>query len=211
MPRRLKGRIEALQQQHDALCEQVAGLVQARRGLLLRYALLSAWCDSLSFLQLALADGSAGTDGNDAGCQFQLLLQKEVDLLQQLTSSGGLAEYQETLDALLQPDVQTIAPYIDPMAYLHRIVSQPRAQEAPTMTAEQLAAFVRKHVQAISIKMHLLESKAPSERPAILQEIADLWDRYAWQQQQQGFCLRVRKWNQQHWMAARLALQLATA
>jgi len=174
---RVKDRIEALQQQHDALCQEVAGLVQARRGLLLRHALLSAWCDSLSFLQLALADKSAGAGDTGASCQFQLLLQKEVDLLQQLTSSGGLAEHQQMLDAELQPDVQTIAPYTDPMAYFCRIVSKPRAQEAPTMTAEQMAAFTRQHVQLISVKMHLLQAKAAWERPALLQQIANVWDR----------------------------------
>lgn len=169
---RLSDQVKALQQKHEQLRHEVEALVRARRALLLRHALLSAWCDSLSFLQLRLAASADIGTG-----QFEQLLQKEMDLLQQLTGSENIPVSQR-LEALVQPEVDTIAPCTDPMAYLHHIVSQPIDQEASTMTVEQLGAVMQKCVLSISIMLHQLEGVTPWERPGMLTKIADTWGRY---------------------------------
>jgi len=173
---RLSDQVKALQQKHEQLRHEVAALVRAKRALLLRHALLSAWCDSLSFLQLRLCSHPAASADIGTG-QFELLLQKEVDLLQQLTGSEDVPVSQR-LEALVQPEVETIAPCTDPMAYLHHIVSQPIDQEASTMTAEQVGAVMQKCVLSISIMLHQLEGLTPWERPGMLTKIADAWNRY---------------------------------
>lgn len=127
----------------------------------------------MSFLQLRLAASADIGTG-----QFELLLQKEVDLLQQLTGSEEAPVSQQKLETLVQPDVETIAPCTDPMAYLRHIVSQPIAEEASTLTAEQLGAFMQRAVQSISIRLHQLEGVTPWERPGMLTKIADTWGRY---------------------------------
>jgi hypothetical protein len=99
-----------------------------------------------------------------------------VQLLQQLTTKGGSLGSHVSLEQLLQPDSDTIAPCTDPMAYLQHFVGQTPTEQDRTMDAAALAGVMQRTAQAVSIKLHQLESVAPWERAGVLKQIADAWE-----------------------------------
>lgn len=174
---RAADQLRALQARQAELRQELTELSASKRALLLRNALLSSWCDALSYIQLV--GGIQQPDGlvTDAGAdRFEQLLAVEVQLLQQLTSKGGSLGSHMSLEQLLQPDSSTIAPCTDPMAYLQHFVSQTPTDRNTSMDAAGLAALMQRTVQAVSIKLHQLESVAPWERAGILKQMADSWE-----------------------------------
>jgi hypothetical protein len=107
---------------------------------------------------------------------LEQLLAVEVQLLQQLTSKGGSLGSHMSLEQLLQPDSSTIAPCTDPMAYLQHFVGQTPTEQQLSMDAAGLGAVMQRTVQAVSIKLHQLESVAPWDRAGILKQMADSWE-----------------------------------
>ncbi len=188
---RVSDQLRALQQQHNHLQELHRGLQQQRRTLLLRQALLSAWCDSMTFIQLSLGMQEPEAAVEEEAPKFSVLLKQEVQLLNKLNSSttgnllngcghsaadGTPQAHSEPLDQLLVAE-KTISPATSPMTYLHRFVSQPAPADPYTMTAEQVAPLVRDTTQTVSIKLHLLEGLAPWESDSMVEQIAAVWDR----------------------------------
>lgn len=129
--------LRCLKERHSQLCQEWKNQVDTRRALLIRYGLLNAMCQSLSFIQLAIACGYSephqeqllGTQQQQQQQQqtskpmhqqqdlteldqqkFDELLKSEVKLLQQLTTKSQLGECQQTLAQLLQPEEGTISP-----------------------------------------------------------------------------------------------------
>lgn len=170
---RLSDQLKALEARSNELKHELNSLRTSKRHLLLRQALTSCWADTMSFVQLCLAsrDCSSAPHGgqqqqqqqSDARIQQPVedcdllanLLGREVELLQQLSSTEGGVEEQPTLEALLQPgEVETISPCTDPMAYLQRTISQPPLPEAQHMTATDMAAYMQRAVLSLSIKLH---------------------------------------------------------
>lgn len=171
---RLSDQLKALQQQHLDLRRQVVQLRQSHRHLLLRQALLHTWCDSMALLvELVSQQPDYSLEGS-----LEQLMGQEVDLLQQL-STPEQASQQPTLSALMEPEMQTISPCVDPMAYLQRVVSQAPLQEAFSMTEQDFAACIKGMVLSVSLKSHAVQGAALRDRPHMLQEIAGVWDRYA--------------------------------
>jgi hypothetical protein len=110
----------------------------------------------------------------DAG-RFEQLLATEMQLLQQLTSKGGPLGDQVSLEQLLQPDSSTIAPCTDPMAYLQHFVAQTPSEQTLSMDAQAVAALMQHTTQAVSIKLHQLDT-VPWERAGLLKQMADAWE-----------------------------------
>lgn len=185
---RLTEQVKTLQQKQAELTQEVHNLVRLRRGLHLRHALLNAWCDSLSMLQLCMAQQHASGDEDEA--EFKLLLHKEVQLLQQLTAGEGFQLQPAGFQGLLvEADVETIAPCTDPMLYLRQVVSKPLLEESASMSCEQYATFMHKSVLSVSIKMHQLEGLPPWERPDRMKEVAAIWDRCVLAREVYSICL----------------------
>jgi hypothetical protein len=149
--------------------------------LLLRHALLLSWCDSMSVLLL----GSTAGQGPFAENQhLSSLIQKEVDLLQQLGSKDTLSDWPTTVAGLVQCqpesfEAETISPVSEPMQYLHRILQQTPLERASNMSAEDVVRFMRSTVISSSIQLHQMRGRPPWEQPSLLQSIAAGWDRCA--------------------------------
>jgi hypothetical protein len=77
----------------------------------IRNGLLSAMCDALCFIQIKLACTYSSSEAEQEGgaAQFGELLQREVKLLQQLSTKAELGD-SHSLEQLLQPEPGTIAP-----------------------------------------------------------------------------------------------------
>lgn len=150
-------------------------MVRTNRDLQLRQAILADWCDMFSLIQYRMAVHCEDVDA----VQFRTLLQKEVELLQELSgNAGGVLPHPGDLAALVQPEADTVAPCTDPLAYLRDLVSRPYFEGAETMTAQEYAAFMQKVVVRVSMKLHQLEGLPPQLRPAKIKELADAWDRW---------------------------------
>lgn len=173
-----KDPVQALWDRYDALQQKQEQLIASRRALLLRHHLLAAMCDTMQFLQLNLVAPTVDKE-DAASIQFKQLLEREVELLQELFSAEQSAIAEQTLSALLQPDVvDTIAPCTDPMAYLHQVLSQPCPLDVSGLTAGTLGQFMQESVLSVSIKMHQLQGLPPWERSDMLKQIATIMDRY---------------------------------
>jgi hypothetical protein len=111
-------------------------------------------------------------------CLLERLLKQETQLMQQLSSGNApTCTAQPTLQALLQPELETISPCSDPMAYLHRTLLHLPQQDMLEMTAEDTAAFMHKAVLSVSIKTHKYCGLQPWELSDIFSEITDIWDK----------------------------------
>lgn len=168
----LSDQLKALEARSSELKHELNSLRVSRRHWQLRQALTSCWADTMSFVQLCLASRDCLTAPNDVQQQQQQshasikqpvedcgllasLLRREVELLQQLSSTEGGVNQQPTLEALLEPgEVETISPCTDPMAYLQKTISQPPLPEAQHMTATDMAAYMQRAVLSLSIKLH---------------------------------------------------------
>lgn len=148
----------------------------------------------MTFIQLSLAIQQPEPAVEEEAAQFSRLLQKEVQLLKKLQlkpplhghrscSEAGASPSMDgvapptPLEKLLVAEPNTICPATNPMAYLHRFISQPPLEEAASMTAEQLAALMQQTTQKLSIKLHQLECLAPWDRDRMVAQLADIWDR----------------------------------
>jgi hypothetical protein len=147
-------------------------LSASKRALLLRNALLSSWCESLSYLQLMGGRQQPENLTCEAAVgRFEQLLSKEQQLLQQLDSKDGPLGSHVTLEQLLQPDSSTIAPCTDPVAYLKYWACQTPPEETLLMDGPALAALYRSTAQSASIWLHQLSS----ERTESTQQMTELW------------------------------------
>lgn len=174
---RLRHIIQALQQQHDELNQEVARLKQTQRALLLRQAILSTWVETLSRIQSITQVFSAEDEDVEEQAQQAVLLEEKVQLL---AASAGLQKpWDAGLAALVQhqPDMQTIAPCTNPMAHLHGFLSMPVSCAAATMTAEQYAGMMQKASIQLSLKLHKLKCCSALERAGRLNDLADAWNR----------------------------------
>jgi hypothetical protein len=109
--------------------------------------------------------------------KFEQLIETEVQLLQQLTSTGDPSgDQMPTLEQLLQPASSTIAPCTDPMAYLQHHVGQRASEEILSMDAQAMAALMQRTTEAVSIRLHQLDAVPPWERGGLLQHMADAWE-----------------------------------
>jgi hypothetical protein len=175
---RLSDQLRQLTSKHNQLKQTIHLETRSHRCLLLRHALLLSWCDSMSVLLL----GSSSGQGPFSNQHLAALIQKEVDLLQQLGSKDTLSDWPTTLAGLVQCQPQscsthTISPVAEPMQYFHRTLQQAPLAQAACMTAEDVVKFMRSTVTSSSIQLHQMHGKPPWEKPAMLQSIAAGWDR----------------------------------
>ena len=134
-------------------------------------------CDSLQVMQLNLSLQQPCEPVDAEACKLQHLLQSEVQLMQLLSSNGGINDSAKPLEQLLQPDDSLIAPVTEPMAFLHTFVARPIMAEAATMTAQEVAGILVHTVQGLSIALHQMGAAPPWEKAQRLQQIQDCWDR----------------------------------
>ena len=108
----VREKIKALERKKAQLRRREAQLINDRRHLLLRNALLSGWCEALSLLQIAAfsEEDSSSVDGDAATEQFQLLLKEEIGLLQELTVNEKLSSCSIDDAAQLLPEPDCISP-----------------------------------------------------------------------------------------------------
>lgn len=191
---RLSDQLRQLTSKHIQLKHTVHRESRSHRCLLLRHALLLSWCDSMSVLLLGSSSGQGPFADNQ---HLAALIQKEVDLLQQL---GTLSDWPTTLAGLVQcqPEscvTDTISPIAEPMQYLHHNLQQKPLEQASCMTAEDVVKFMRSTVISSSIQLHQLRGRPPWEQPALLQPIAAGWDRcVGWCCSGWGWCEGWRGW-----------------
>jgi hypothetical protein len=175
--RRLNDQLNALKARCSDLRQELTALQSSNRQLQLRQALTVCWGDTLSTLLKLAPQHQSCVQLEGQACLLERLLKQEAQLMQQLSSGDALTGTQPSLQALLQPGLETISPCSDPMAYLHRTLLHLPQQDALQMTAEDLAAFMQKAVLSVSIKTHKCCGLPSWERSHILTEIADIWDR----------------------------------
>jgi hypothetical protein len=111
------------------------------------------------------------------GGRFEQLLAEEVQLLQQLSSTGGTLGLNPSLEQLLQPDSNTIAPCTNPMVILMRFAGQAPSDQTLAMDGPALAAEKQHTVQAASFLLHQLDMAPPSQQQGLRQRLADTWQR----------------------------------
>jgi hypothetical protein len=169
--------LRALEERQEQLRQEVASLSASKRALLLRNALLSCWCEALSYIKL-VSVGQQPTDmASDAhGGRFEQLLAEEVQLLQQLSTEGTLG-HNPSLEQLLQPDSNTIAPCTNPMVNVMRCAGQAPSDQTLSMDGPALAAKYQRTVQVASILLHQLNMAPPSQQQGLRQRLADTWQR----------------------------------
>ena len=86
--------IQTLEKRRAALLAQQKSLIKGRQSLLLRQAILTAWCEALALLQQqqGLSPPLATADSDrDVNKHFQQLLNEEIALLGELTFSEQLS------------------------------------------------------------------------------------------------------------------------
>jgi hypothetical protein len=171
--KRAQEKLLALEARQAELRQELTALSASKRTLSLRAALLSSWCDALSYIQLA--DGQqqphAMACDADAG-RFEQLVAAEAALLQQLTSKEGS---RVSLEQLLEPDSSTIAPCTDPMAYLLHLARQKPSEQMRSMDAASLTSVTQTTSQVVSIKLHQLGAADPCDHPHIVAQMGDAW------------------------------------
>jgi hypothetical protein len=169
--------LRALEARQAELSQELTELSASRRALLLRHALLSCWCEALSYVQLVggiwQPDGMA-CDGD--GGRFEQLLTQEVQLLQQLSNKEAPLGAPVPLKQLLRPDSSTIAPSTDPMAYLTYIACQSPSQTTLSMDGQALATIYMRDVPALGMKLHQLATATPNQVPGLIKQVADIWE-----------------------------------
>ena len=106
--------LKSLQRKQAALLSQQQALIKDRQRLLLRQALLTAWCEALTLLQQKQGQSQPPTaaEGDpDIHQHFQQLLDDEIKLLGELTLSEQLSSCSlGTEAALLDPGPDTLSP-----------------------------------------------------------------------------------------------------
>lgn len=119
-------KIKALQRKKCQLVREEAKLMRNRQRLILSNALLTAWCEALTLMQVNWK--AAGTDPlqhEDAAIKekFQQLLDQEVQFLRELTISDRLeSSLMAEAEAAVLPDPgpDTLSPG-DPMRYFRAV------------------------------------------------------------------------------------------
>jgi hypothetical protein len=138
-------KIRALEDRRAELVRKAAGLVQTQQRLMMHNAVLSAWCETLTLLQVQWGGSgvkaeTASQEEEDEGVRerFEELLNNELRLLNELTARGSASSCSSsscgTAAVLLDPGPEAISPG-DPMHYL-------MAVSAPVMSfASALCSF----------------------------------------------------------------------
>jgi hypothetical protein len=126
--RRFRDKIQALEDERAELVRKAAGLAQTQQRLVLQNAVLSAWCETLSLLQVQWGGSRVGAETaasqekeDDEGVQerFEELLNNELRLLNELTVRGSASSCSGCGATAVLPDPgpEAISPG-DPMHYL---------------------------------------------------------------------------------------------
>jgi hypothetical protein len=115
-----------LEDKRAKLAREAAGLVQTQEILLMQNAILSAWCETLTLLQVQWgvsgveAETAAAQEEDDEGVrrQFEELMSHELRLLNELTARDSATSSSQWAAAVLpDPGPDAISPG-DPMHYL---------------------------------------------------------------------------------------------
>lgn len=167
--------LRVLEERQEQLRQELASLSAAKRALLLRNALLSCWCEALSYIQLVNVGIQPPDDMTCEVHRFEQLLAEEVQLLHQLSSKEGTLGPGPSLEQLLQPDTSTIAPCTNPMAFFMGLARQAPSDQTLSMDGHALAAVAQLTAQSLSMKLHQLDTASPYARQGILQSMADTW------------------------------------
>jgi hypothetical protein len=110
-----------------------------------------------------------------AGGRYEQLMAKEMQLLQQLASTEAPLDAHVSLEQLLQPDSSTITPCTQPMAYQKLWACQTPSEATLSMDGQALAAMYKCIAHSASMKLHLLKTAPPGERPGMIRQLADIW------------------------------------
>lgn len=145
--------LRVLEERQEQLRQELASLSAAKRALLLRNALLSCWCEALSYIQLVNVGIQPPDDMTCEvhGGRFEQLLAEDVQLLHQLSSKEGTLGPGPSLEQLLQPDISTIAPCTNPMAYFLGLARQPPSDQTLSMDGHALARQWRGSQRSLSV------------------------------------------------------------
>jgi len=163
-------------------CAQLKGAIRElnsqQRDLLLRHNLLQGWCDCLMLLQV---DSIRDQQHDKSWCnlpgateEFERLLQKEVSLLQELTSNPVCSA---DAASLLHYGVTTIAPPSDPMALFKHHLDQPPLKEAASLTSLDLAKIARESTQEMGVQLHKLSDVPLEACSSVLERLQEAYDR----------------------------------
>jgi hypothetical protein len=168
--------LRALEARQAELRQELSQLSASKRALLLRNALLSSWCEALSYIQLMQGMQQPEDMAFEAARgRLEQLLEKETQLLQQLSSTDGRLGCHVSLEQLLQPDSSTIAPSTDPMKYHKDWPCQAPSEATMLMDAHALAAVYKHTVQSASFWLHQLDTAAPRVREESTKKMTDIW------------------------------------
>jgi type II secretory pathway component HofQ len=197
--------VATLEQQAQQLQRDASGLQEQHDTLVVREALLHAWCEGVAALQrhcTPLRGAAAAGDGAQPGVapdvhalQLQQLQDAEGSLLQQLRerhspalntavppaashggSTPGISGSLRAAGAACDAGTATMAPESDPCAIFLRAVAAPPPAEAYTITPQRLAQVVRDITLEMGVRLQQLDTAS-----ALLGPGGDA----RWQQQQQ--------------------------
>lgn len=144
--------------------------------LLCRHNLLQAWCECLSLIQVNKMEHCATWDGSAGLTQeFERLLEAEVALLNQLTSSPACSL--QDAAGLMDVGMDTIAPAGDPMSYFKHHISQTPMANAATMTRQDMAELMRESTLQLSVQLHILQESPPDQHAAAIVQLQAAFDR----------------------------------
>jgi len=166
-------RIAELEGRCQALKRHVTGLIEARRGMLARERLLSAWCSGLSLLKDVVISTCEDTEDWQRYQELEMLLQTAVEQLPAVCSQID----RELLPVTPAQPYGTIAPASDPVAYFRRVLLQPVLPVACTTTPLQLAQLLREVTMEVLVQQHMLQLTTPNEHGPIISKMEEIWDR----------------------------------
>jgi hypothetical protein len=95
-------------------------------------------------------------NSTDVMQEFDRLLQAEVSLLNQLSSSPG-SQLQSVAVVELDVGVDTIAPAGDPMWYFKHHINLPPMKGAETITLQDMAEIMREATLQLSVQLHIMQ------------------------------------------------------
>jgi hypothetical protein len=156
---RYKRSLSVLQQQHEAMQQQLDALSSNRRKLQLRNSIVSSWCEAFSALLGAQLSGASVAD-NSLDLLADMLVE-ESQLMQQLGLPGAAGD---------------AAASHHPPSTVKKLLKRPILPGAEHMTLREVAQRYKTSVQESSILLHALEAQLGS-RADIEQEIIDIWER----------------------------------
>jgi len=169
----IRDRLKALERRRNQLNRQAKQLSSLRNALILRNALLSAWCDSMTaWLVCSAIQADRWGEDPELKAEIKRLVEQELQLLEQLRIEQG-----QPLDAsaLPHPQVDSISPAGDLMGYLRRIISLGPHPDATNWTGTDMAALLRETTLQASLHMH--RQQAPGDAQQGAAGLKEHWDR----------------------------------